>query len=239
MIYLWKRRKRIANETRRSNTDEMDPLSKDETRRSSTDEMDSFSKEKREEIRIVFLGCEGSGKSAIVNTILGRNCFVESSTIPHSSCRFGYNLVILNTPGIPELSTTDEHTREEIRWCISHIPPGPHVFIVVLDKTSFEQAYQQTIDFFVKIFDEDMFNYLIILFTKGDKSEESLDDYIKTLPTEFKNNMDRYCRRIIKFGKEKEQESKVGELLEMMKGVIEKNDNGCYPTVKGAKRRVV
>lgn len=117
--------------------------------------------------------------------------------------------MIINTPGIPELSTTDEHTREEIRRCISHIPPGPHVFIVVLDKTSFEHAYQQTIDYFVKIFDEDMFNYLIILFTKGDKSEESLDDYIKTLPTEFKNNMDRYCRRIINLEKKRNKNPKL------------------------------
>lgn len=73
-----------------------------------------------------------------------------------------------------------------------------------------------------------MYKYLIILFTKGDNSEESLDDFIKTLPTEFKINIEKYCRRIITFGKEKEKESKVEELLEMMKGVIEKNDNGCY-----------
>lgn len=197
----------------------------------------SCNTEKKEEIRIVLLGVKGSGKSATVSTILGRNCIKGSYPIKtcskHSSGRFGYNIVIVDTPGIFESSTTDEHTREDIRSCISHIPPGPHVFIVVLDKTSFEEAYQQTIDYFVELFGEDMYKYLIILFTNGDKSEESLDDFIKTLTADFKNNIEKYCRRIITFKKHlsrQEKDVKVRELLEMMKGVIEKNENGCYTT---------
>lgn len=49
-----------------------------------------------------------------------------------------------------------------------------------------------------------MYKYFIIFFIKGDNSEEFLDDYIKILFIEFKNNMKRYCRWIIIFGKEKE-----------------------------------
>lgn len=199
----------------------------------------SCNTEKKEKFRIVFLGGKGSGKSATANTILGSN-FIKLSTSgssliktcsQHPSDRFGYNFVIVDTPGIFETSTTDEHTREEIRRCISLTFPGPHVFIVVLDKTSFEQGYQKTIDYFVELFGEDMYKYLIILFTNGDKSEESLDDFIKTLTTAFKNNVEKYCRRIITFEKhmgQQEKDVKVREFLEMVKGVIEKNDNGCY-----------
>lgn len=73
-----------------------------------------------------------------------------------------------------------------------------------------------------------MYKYFIIFFVKGDNSEEFLDDFIKILFIEFKINIEKYCRWIIIFGKEKEKEFKVEEFLEMMKGVIEKNDNGCY-----------
>lgn len=51
------------------------------------------------------------------------------------------------------------------------------------------------------MFGEDMYKYFIIFFINGDKSEEFLDDFIKILIIDFKNNIEKYCRWIIIFKK--------------------------------------
>lgn len=84
------------------------------------------------------MGCEGLGKSVIVNIIFGINCIVELFIILYLYCCFGYNFVIINIFGIFELFIIDEYIKEEICRCIFYIFFGFYVFIVVLDKIFFE-----------------------------------------------------------------------------------------------------
>lgn len=222
IIFLWRRKKRIANRTRRSNPDEMDALSNEE------------------EIRLVLLGGIGTGKSATANTILGSNFFRVSTSGSSlsktcslkSSNRFGCKLVIVDTPGIFNPSTTNELIQEEICKCIPLTSPGPHVFIVVLDKASFQQSFQQTLEHFVKYFGEEMYKYAIILFTNGDyESEKPINNFIEKCPQEFIKHVEKCGRRVIEFDnrlRRDEKDVKVNELLESIKNVIIENDGGCY-----------
>nr|XP_034331070.1 GTPase IMAP family member 5-like isoform X3 [Crassostrea gigas] len=223
IIYLWRTRKRIANRTMRSNLDEMDALTKD----------------KEGEIRLVLLGGPETGKTATGNTILGRNCFSVSTSgssqtkdcSKQLSNRLGSNLAIVDTPGILNRSKTDKLSEEEIYKCISLTSPGPHVFIVVLDKTSFQQSFQETLKHCVEYFGKDMYKYVIILFTKGDKNETPINDFIKACPPKFIKDVKKCGRRVIEFDNQlrrDEKDGKVGQLLDLIKEVIKKNDGGCY-----------
>ncbi|XP_063412597.1 GTPase IMAP family member 9-like [Mytilus trossulus] len=194
------------------------------------------------EIRIVLIRRTGHGKSATGNSLLGRDHFLskpcgfavtENCELGESK-RDGKHIVIVDTPGLFDIKTTNETITKEIARCIAMTSPGLHAMVLVVSVGRFTPEEKATVEHYVDNFGVGVLRYMIVLFTRKDDlsmSNISIDQYVQNVPEYLKTILDKCGDRYIAFNNRavgQSQSEQVDSFFKMVESIGKKNGGSCY-----------
>lgn len=190
-----------------------------------------------DEVRIVLLGKQGAGKSAAGNTLLGSDQFhtaasterVTKACAMHTSTVDNQNIKVVDTPGWPD-SLSETEIKWEIIKCFDLCSPGPHVFFLVLPIGRFTNEEINTYIDILKEFGVEAFKHMLLLFTKGDDLDEKpIEVYLENVHQDLQKMIQMCNGRYHVFNnRDKNNQSQVSSLLNVIKKLVEKNNENFY-----------
>ncbi|XP_019745982.1 GTPase IMAP family member 8-like, partial [Hippocampus comes] len=138
-------------------------------------------------LRIILLGSRFVGKTSVRNTIFGIKEQVEETTVL-SYAQEGIvgrtKITVVDTPSWRKgfsACDTPEIIKDELLHSLLKCPPGPHVFLLVIDAdASFNAQHLKAATTHVELLGESVWKHTMVVFTRGDwLGSRSIEEYIE------------------------------------------------------------
>lgn len=126
------------------------------------------------ELHIVVLGYNRSGKTSVINTFLGESDYREKAThcVKRVGMVEGRKVTLIDTPGwwkLYPMTQTAEYIKRELLLSTSLCPQGPDGFILVVELDNrFTKTEQTSVREHCELLGANIWDHTIVLFTKGD-----------------------------------------------------------------------
>ncbi|XP_074524009.1 GTPase IMAP family member 8-like [Halichoeres trimaculatus] len=189
-------------------------------------------------LQMILLGSKGVGKTSVGNAILGIKAQEDGKRTAHSAARQGFvgktEITLVDTPGWWKgfrMCDTPVVIREELMRSMFLCPPGPHVFLLMIDAdASFTSKHLEAVKTHMELFGESVWRHTIIVFTRGDwLGAHSVEEYIEGEGEALQALVEECGNRYhVIDNKNPDDCTQINGLLEKITWMVAANNWGCF-----------
>ncbi|XP_059196337.1 GTPase IMAP family member 8-like [Centropristis striata] len=206
-------------------------------------------------LNMILLGSRSVGKTSVGNAIIGIKEQEDGKRTAHSVARQSFvgktEITLVDTPGwwkgFPVFDTPEAIKDEVIRSPFL-CPPGPHVFLLVIDAdASFNAKHLRAVTTHVDLLGEGVWRRTIVVFTRGDwLGTHTIEEYIEGEGEALQSLVEQCGNRYHVFdNKNADDGTQITELLEKITETVAGSgwdyfvpDEKIFQTIEERRRRV-